>query len=262
MPWPAWLAPSPADSRHRHQRLAMAASHGWLTGAKSTVAVLPVWRPRLRSRHLSRGYSTSQPLPKASCSMRARASRMNWRPAAGLDVAGPEPGPFLFGPVQQRDGSRGGEVPQDPAAPWQGAAAPGARPRGIAARTGSPAAAGGEGSARRSIRTRCRDRRARRRTLRRRGLPHAASSCGGSGRTARSASPTARSTGPGRCPAAVTAASSPVPAARCSCQGIRRGTIADGASGTGPARTGRSCSRGSRRRAAAGARTTPGWWTP
>ena len=75
---------------------------------------------------------------------------------------------------------------------------------------------------------------------------------------ARSASPTARSTGPGRCPAAVTAASSPVPTARCSCPGIRRGTIADGASGTGPARTGRSCSRGSRRRAAARARTSSG----
>ena len=114
MPCAASPALSPADSRHRHQRLARAASHGWRIGAKSMVATsFPGWMPRLRSRHLSRGYSTSQPLPKASCSIRARASRMNWRPPRALMPRGPAFRPLFFRPFQQRGGSRGGQVPQD-----------------------------------------------------------------------------------------------------------------------------------------------------
>ncbi len=90
MPCAASPALSPADSRHRHQRLARAASHGWPMGAKSMVATsFPGWIPRLRNRHLSRGYSTSQPLPKASCSIRARASSVNWRPPRALMPRGP-----------------------------------------------------------------------------------------------------------------------------------------------------------------------------
>src|SRR6266542_4472894 len=96
MPCAASPALSPADSRHRHQRLARAASHGWLIGAKSMVATsFPGWIPRLRSRHLSRGYSTSQPLPKASCSIRARASRVNWRPPRALMPRGQVPQDLL-----------------------------------------------------------------------------------------------------------------------------------------------------------------------
>ena len=114
MPCAASPALSPADSRHRHQRLARPASHGWLTGAKSMVAAaFPGWMPKLRSRHLSRGYSTSQPLPKASCSIRARASRVNWRPPRALMPRGLVLRPFFFRPFQQRGGSRGGQVPQD-----------------------------------------------------------------------------------------------------------------------------------------------------
>ena len=165
MPCAASQALSPADSRHRHHRLARLASHGWLTGAKSIVAVLPAWRPRLRSRHLSRGYSTSQPLPKASCSMRARASRTNWRRRRPwCRAARTRPILLPSGPAASWLPSRPG--PAGSAEPWQGAAAPGVRLRGTAARTGSPAAAGREGSAHRSAPARDRDRRARRRTRR------------------------------------------------------------------------------------------------
>jgi hypothetical protein len=104
--------------------------------------------------------------------------------------------------------------PAGSAAPAQGAAALGAHPRGIAARTGFPAEDGREDSAGQSIHTRGRDRRGQQRTGPLPAGRRAASSCGGYGRTPRFAPPTGHSRRPGRCPVAARGARSPGPAAR------------------------------------------------
>ena len=101
------------------------------------------WMPRLRSCHLSRGYSTSQPVPKARSLDLRRGVQVNWRPPPASACCPDRSRHSCLGPVQQRGGSRGGEVPQ--AADDDGRCLRArARPRGTAARTGSPAAAAGQ----------------------------------------------------------------------------------------------------------------------
>ena len=125
-PCPASLALSPADSRHRHQRLARP------------------WKPRLADRReVDRGPSCrpgcsgyaaatchgGTPPPsrcrRPAVSIRARASRTNGGPPPALVPARPELRPLFFRPFQQRGGSRWRPGPAGSAAPWPGAAVPG-----------------------------------------------------------------------------------------------------------------------------------------
>ena len=57
------LALMPVDKRHRAHRLASSCSQGCGIAVKSMAATCVWVSPRLRSRHTSRGYSTSHPHP-------------------------------------------------------------------------------------------------------------------------------------------------------------------------------------------------------
>ena len=114
MPCAASPALSPADSRHRHQRLARAASHGWPIGAKSMVAtVLPGLDAQVAQSPLAARVFHFPAAAEGQLLDPGTGVQDELAAAAGADAARPGLRPLFFRPVQQRGGSRGGQVPQD-----------------------------------------------------------------------------------------------------------------------------------------------------
>ena len=103
---PCWRD-SPVASCQRVYLLASSRSQGWGIPAKLMVA--SGWSmPRLRSRQMSRGYSVSQPAPKASASTAAARVEDERAPAVPLSRR-VRARPPVFGLLQQGGRARGGQ---------------------------------------------------------------------------------------------------------------------------------------------------------